>query len=276
MDEKEYEIGKEKNKIESQKLKFEKYKFDNSNKFISKNLGVIITAMLSIATISVSFIQFYKAQTTKKIELDIEKTRLSMTEVESNRRYRLDVTKFIMDNSETIFNGTLLEQERMKNVMLASFPPDINERIFANIKATKNDSLSQDVWEQGEIQAEKIYRDNRTESVKKGESDQYYINLFRSSNRAIRQEASKLLTQKEDRQTTVNKLIDNIRPDTVTASYRINFYIALTLYKMPEKWTTNEERIRKFKALTKSVNYKDYHFKKYVDLAIENLEINQE
>ena len=54
-------------------------------------------------------------------ELKIAEIRLDEAKIENERRYKLDLTKFITDNSTTIFNGTLEEQERMKNIMFFLF-----------------------------------------------------------------------------------------------------------------------------------------------------------
>jgi len=271
MDEKEFQIEFEKNQIERDKLEFEKIKFKGSNKFVAKNFGLLITSIISIATVFVSYIQFQKAQSSKELELEISETNLRISEMEGERRYKFDVTKFIMDNGDKIFEGTSEQQERTKNIMLVAFPPEINEQIFANIKATKSDEESQNIWEKGEVQADKLAERQTFEILRDGESIQYYIDLLQSPNRDIRQEASKILIRKKERQVVINMLIDNLKPDGERASYRNNFYIAFTLYKMPEKWASDEARINKVMDLRKSTNYSDYHFKKYIELAIKNM-----
>lgn len=267
MNDKEYEIEREKIEVEREKL-------NKSNKFNLNSFGILIASIVSIATIIVSYINSNESTENKKVELAIAQTKVDIAEIETNRRYNLDVAQFLTTNSKIIFNGTIDEQERMKNIMFVSLPSEINEVVFEKISITMKNVESKEMWNNAgilaETQTDNISNQDIDNSISENESIEFYINLL-DGNRIERKKASQLLTEKKNQQEVVNALIDNIKNDSEKGAYRKNFYIAFTLYKMQNKWTADKIRVNRIMDLTNSVNYADFHFKKYTDLAIKNM-----
>ncbi|BFP40052.1 hypothetical protein FGF1_08970 [Flavobacteriaceae bacterium GF1] len=274
MTKEEIDLENRKLDLEENKLKFQADSFEKEKKFNLKQIGIIITSIVSIATIIVSILQFMKSKNTNEKELELSAQQLELAKIEDNRRYSLDLAKFISENHSQIFSSDTTEQALMRDVMLVSFPSEINEIVFRKIKSTKKTEDSKSIWEEGEKQVDRIINENLVDYiVKEDENVDYYITLLDYPKTQVRRKATDFLIQLSEskKEEITNKLLDNILPDKEKNAYRMNFNIAFTLYKMPNGWNSSQEKVNKLLGLRNSLNYSDYHFKKYVELAINNI-----
>ena len=65
------ELEKTKIELEQQRLKIEKTRAEQENRYLQRHLGVIITAAVSLAAVLVSATQIWVASITKEKELEI-------------------------------------------------------------------------------------------------------------------------------------------------------------------------------------------------------------
>lgn len=156
--------------INEERMKLEKDKLAYDNRFINKHLGVILTTMISIATIIVSITQIGVALVSKQTELnrqeaqkEAELTRLDaqkQKELDLNarnqeRQWKLDIAKFISDNKDKIFSNNAIEQKRMSDLILVTFPPEITNVLFQNLENTTSGN-DKALWKESQQKAIKL------------------------------------------------------------------------------------------------------------------------
>lgn len=138
--------------LEEKKFEFEQKRYENESRFFNKNSGIFISSIVSIALIVVSFTQFKIAETNKQNELSLLSLQFSqqleLEKTKTEREWKIDILGYVTIHSEKIFNGTQTEKEKIMNIILVTFPPEITENLFSKVEATTVDS-SKKIWEDG-------------------------------------------------------------------------------------------------------------------------------
>jgi hypothetical protein len=80
-----------------------------------------------------------------------------MSQIEQNRRWNLDIASFVSENSITIFSKDVTERERIRNVLLVTFPPGITKALFEKIEIAVPDEEKK-TWKEGRQVAAKLVR----------------------------------------------------------------------------------------------------------------------
>lgn len=126
--------------LEMERLDLERQKFQLDSRFTQKNLGVVLTAAVSLAAVIVSASQVWVADVNRSRELElanIQKAKeLELARLEGERRWKLDLTDFLFRNKQAVFSGDQVERERVRNVLLVTFPPEITGAVFEKLEAT--------------------------------------------------------------------------------------------------------------------------------------------
>ena len=147
--------------IEEKKPEFDKLQANNDRKFLYKNVGILISSIISIGAIIVSLLQMKIAENNKAKEMEMQKNQftqqLQLQKADAKHQWDIDILNFVTDNSEKIFNGSITEKEKIKNIILVIFPPDITDSLFANIEETTTDS-TKSIWKKGRKQSADIRR----------------------------------------------------------------------------------------------------------------------
>jgi hypothetical protein len=144
------ELDKEKLRLEEQRLELERARLILEQSFSKKYatpffaiLGALVAGIFALAQVMVASIQKDKevvsAQIQKDREIDISRIQkdreIDMSRLDRERRWRLDIADFVFRNREVIFsNGRKEEQARIINVIAVTFPSDVTEVLFKNLK----------------------------------------------------------------------------------------------------------------------------------------------
>ena len=112
--------------LEEQKLELERLKFDADQRFFRKHFPVIVTLIIAIATIVVSYFQFKIIKAQKDIEINISSQR-------NERDYNISVANFITRNKTHILAKDRVEFKLVCRVIDLTFEPNIRTGIFDKI-----------------------------------------------------------------------------------------------------------------------------------------------
>src|SRR5437868_2273350 len=100
-------IEEKKLALELERLQIEKGRFANEQRFFQKNMGTVIAALISLSALLVSAVQVWIANNTQYSEN-------SKLDQDRDRRWQLDLTKFVLEQMDRIFSGDLKERERVR------------------------------------------------------------------------------------------------------------------------------------------------------------------
>lgn len=147
--------------LENRRYALERYRTRVERTFLNRNLGVLISATISLAAVLVSLGQIWIAKISRDKELEIasfqtlaererldkqKEKELALQSAEYERQWNLSRAKFITENKQTLFNGSGTELNRMSQIIETLFPGDIASRMFADLKNTADSRERQEVW----------------------------------------------------------------------------------------------------------------------------------
>jgi hypothetical protein len=176
---KKYELEKYKAesaaRLEIRRYALERYKANREQRFINRNLGVLISAAISLSAVLVSLGQVWVAKISKDKEMEVallqkqaENERLDrqrnkeliMQAAEQERQWNLSRAKFITDYRKILFEGRPEELKRMSLLIETLFPPNIAVAMFEDFKSTATSSEAQTVWNTAQERIQKRVRAN--------------------------------------------------------------------------------------------------------------------
>jgi hypothetical protein len=125
--------------IEISKLEIEKLKIERELKFWNRNLGVLITAAVSLAAVIVSLGQVWSTWISQNKQLQIvalqKEKELSLSDEQNKREWNLNAAKFITDNRKIIFEGSPQEQKLIAKVIQTIYPSDVALSLLEKIES---------------------------------------------------------------------------------------------------------------------------------------------
>jgi hypothetical protein len=132
--------------FEERRITFEESRAERESSFFRSNIGVFITAMISVAAIFVSAIQFFisKHQSDAQSELAIAQDQVKHND--DNRRWseehKLKLAEFITQHQNDIFSDKSDIADRMRRIMSIAFTADILAPIFNKIEESSPPSVA--------------------------------------------------------------------------------------------------------------------------------------
>jgi len=122
-----FQLESDRVELAKRRVVVEESKSRNDNLFLNRKFPAVVTAIVSTAAVSFSYVQMHVATLDKNHELELLASK-------SDQEFRLKAAKFVSDNSELIFEGNEEQQSRIRNVILASFPPTVSNVLFARLE----------------------------------------------------------------------------------------------------------------------------------------------
>ena len=138
-----FQLESDRVELEKRRVVVEESKSRNDNLFLNRKFPAVVTAIVSTAAVFFSYVQMHVATLDKKHELELLASK-------SDQEFRLEAAKFVSDNSKLIFEGNEEEQSRIRNVILASFPPTGSNALFARLEQAATSPQAATTWSEGQ------------------------------------------------------------------------------------------------------------------------------
>src|SRR5579862_469367 len=134
--------------IARKQLDFEKSQAESSRGFLNRNMGVLITAAVSLAAVIVSVGQVWVTTISKNKEIEITRLQhaqdmesqerqkekeLASNEAQRKRELDLEAAKFITEHSKEIFDGSTEDKELYGKLIVTLFPPEVASPLLHRI-----------------------------------------------------------------------------------------------------------------------------------------------
>lgn len=138
------EISLEERKIiaEEGKLKIERMKYDRDGKFLYRNFGVVITAIVSVTAVILSSIQLVISNNNNKSSLELADKR-------STEQVTLDLSKFVMGNKDAFRSNDIDELKFIVEVIVSLFPEQTAKKFTNSMAEISETEDARDMWRNG-------------------------------------------------------------------------------------------------------------------------------
>ncbi len=125
--------------LEKRKVELEEQKSIRESRFFNKHFGVIITSIISAATIIVSVTQLLISSSYNATQLknEIEKTK---------RSFDFEVAKFLMEKGADIITTDVGKAQYIRAVVLSSFPTEVATRVSTSMRDISPAIEIRNVW----------------------------------------------------------------------------------------------------------------------------------
>jgi len=148
-------------RLDEERLELEKTKLSIENSFF-KRYGTALLGVLG--TIVAGFfvaMNVYIASEQNIVKLEtariLKEKEIALADISRNKRLRLDITDFVFRNRKVIFsNENNDERKAIINVIAVTFPPEISEILFENLKEAIPDQKQKQVIVEGQKLVENI------------------------------------------------------------------------------------------------------------------------
>lgn len=155
--------------LEERKLQLDEQRAAAERRFVHRNSAAIIAAIISLGTISVSYLQLRNSQAQKEAEMEETRNRnnaqIAQQKLDSDRGWSLRLAEFMVGNSETLFGPDSVKRDNLRRVMQVAFPPEVTRPVFDNLEATSRTSSAQTTWTQAVMQTDTIIARRRARLI---------------------------------------------------------------------------------------------------------------
>jgi hypothetical protein len=129
------------------KLERERYEWERASKqaestTLNRHFGVIITAIISIAAVAVSFAQLSISSNNAKTQIDYEK-------IKNDRQFYLEAARFLLTFEKDLKTQDVERLAYFRDVVISSFPPDLAVQVATTMKETSRNPAAAKIWEDG-------------------------------------------------------------------------------------------------------------------------------
>ena len=137
------QLERERAELDKRRVVVEETKSRTDNLFLNRKFPALVTAIVSAAAVFFSYVQMHVASLDKDRELELAREK-------NDQEFRLAAAKFVSDNSKLIFEGSEEERSRVRNVILASFPPKVSNALFARLEQAAASPQAVTTWSEGQ------------------------------------------------------------------------------------------------------------------------------
>jgi hypothetical protein len=109
---------------------------------LNRNFGVIITAIVSIAAVTVSYMQL-------TISLNNSKAQLENDSLKNDRQFYFEVAKFLLANRQELTTQDTARVIYLRNVVISSFPNNVAIQIATRMRDTAGTADLRKIWNDG-------------------------------------------------------------------------------------------------------------------------------
>ena len=127
-----------------------------NKQFFKENFSVIITGIVSIAAVFVSIAQVWVASIDKERDIVLSSENAAavrkLDEIKATRAWKFDLANFMATHRKEIYSEGK-EGVQLKQIMLATFPPEVTSNVFGNLSRFSDNGSS---WAEAKITAQML------------------------------------------------------------------------------------------------------------------------
>jgi predicted chitinase len=129
---------------------------------LNKNLGVVITAMIGVATVVVSALQLEISRNsneaqlklsreTSTAQLELEKSKANAQRDQEDRKFQFAVASLLLEKQNEIITEDVTHIYYLRDVVMTALPTDISLRITRKMADNASDDIRRSAWNDGYV-----------------------------------------------------------------------------------------------------------------------------
>jgi len=143
-------LDERKFQLELQKFELEKSK-SRGTSFFNSNLGIILTAMVGIATVAVSYLQLQISNQSSLAQLELEKSTAKAARDKDERAFQFDVARMLLEKQSDISTEDLNHVYYLRDIVMSTLPADISVRITRKMAENASRDDLRSAWNDGYV-----------------------------------------------------------------------------------------------------------------------------
>jgi hypothetical protein len=132
-------FGPERLEVERRRLEIAQERAAFEKRLSNRYFAVIATAVISLASLTLSYCQANSESARREKEMN-------SLDTERTREWNLTALKFVAEHSDVIYGADNNQRTRIRNIMIATFPPDITTKLFEKLEATATNEEERTTW----------------------------------------------------------------------------------------------------------------------------------
>lgn len=128
--------------LEKDRFEWQKQNDSYQSRFFSRHLGVIVSALISLATLVFSATQIYSSIASKSIEQDENKRK-------NEREWQIKIAELFLANKESMTSEDPKEILFIRNIALSTFPSDVVKPVFTQLADLTDRTDIRSIWLDG-------------------------------------------------------------------------------------------------------------------------------
>ena len=147
----EREVQEERANLEEKRYKLEAERAEESKRFVTKHLGLFVTALLTIGAVTVSATQIYVAHSTSARDRELAlvqrsaETRRAMSD--RQRQWKLDLAEFVAKHLHLLRSESLTDRVVFRSLLMSTFPREITGAMFYVFASNAESDAERSMWE---------------------------------------------------------------------------------------------------------------------------------
>ena len=133
--------------IERQRLELDKERHRQESSLLRAHLGVLITAIISLATIVLSLVQFFVANLRAEQEAEARHRQDAATLRAQHDEWRLNVLKFLSEHRADIYSPDPKVREQIRTMLEATLPHEVLVDVLSELAEEAKASGTGATWE---------------------------------------------------------------------------------------------------------------------------------
>jgi len=145
------DIERLKYELEREKFLWQKANGAYESRILNRNFGVIITAIVSLAAVIVSYLQLSISSNNTKVQIENEKAQVENEQLKNDRLFYFEVAKFLLDHQAEMTTRQNDQVLYLRNVVISSFPRNVAIQIASSMRDTAAVDSVRKIWQDGLI-----------------------------------------------------------------------------------------------------------------------------
>jgi hypothetical protein len=134
-------LDKLKYRLELQKFMWERETFRKTNNLINRNIGVVVTAIVSFAAVAVSYLQLTISSNNARDQMALERLK-------NDRQFYFEVARFLLDHQQEMTARDNSKVAYLRNVVVSTFPKEVAIQVSSRMRDTASTPDVRKVWEE--------------------------------------------------------------------------------------------------------------------------------
>lgn len=120
--------------LDRERLEHERQLALAESRFVKRHAGALLTSIVSLIAVVVSGAQIWVASIDHRKQVEHEIAESRRADEDRRHRWMLDAASFVMNNRAAIYSADSVERNRIRDMMIATFPPEITRPLFRRLE----------------------------------------------------------------------------------------------------------------------------------------------